>query len=104
MTPALGPDATGVGWVFQYALVDTSGRHSNDELRSYQDWFLRYAVLGPSRDPVAADRHRAGQQHMAVAKQDVVGDAPAEVEDCLLQHPAVKECAVVGITEKSAAW
>ncbi len=40
----LGPDATGVGWVFQYALVDSSGRHSLDELRSYQDWTLRYAV------------------------------------------------------------
>ena len=40
----LGPDATSVGWVFQYALVDRSGRHSTDELRSYQDWFLRYAV------------------------------------------------------------
>ncbi len=40
----LGPDATGVGWVFQYALVDTSGSHSLDELRSYQDWTLRYAL------------------------------------------------------------
>jgi len=40
--PELGPDATGVGWVFQYALVDTTGRHSLDELRSYQDWTLRY--------------------------------------------------------------
>jgi copper/silver efflux system protein len=38
----LGPDATGVGWVFQYALVDTTGRQSLDELRSYQDWYLRY--------------------------------------------------------------
>ena len=38
----LGPDATGVGWVFQYALVDTTGRHGLDELRSYQDWTLRY--------------------------------------------------------------
>jgi Cu(I)/Ag(I) efflux system membrane protein CusA/SilA len=38
----LGPDASGVGWVFQYALVDTSGRHSLDELRSYQDWTLQY--------------------------------------------------------------
>src|SRR5512132_91117 len=38
----LGPDATGVGWVFQYALVDTTGRHGLDELRSYQDWYLRY--------------------------------------------------------------
>jgi Cu(I)/Ag(I) efflux system membrane protein CusA/SilA len=40
----LGPDATGVGWVFQYALVDKTGKHASDELRSYQDWFLRYAV------------------------------------------------------------
>jgi Cu(I)/Ag(I) efflux system membrane protein CusA/SilA len=40
----LGPDATGVGWVYQYALVDHSGKHSLDELRSYQDWTLRYAL------------------------------------------------------------
>ena len=38
----LGPDATGLGWVFQYALVDTTGRHSLADLRSYQDWYLRY--------------------------------------------------------------
>ncbi len=40
----LGPDASGVGWVFQYALTDASGKHRLDELRSYQDFFLRYAV------------------------------------------------------------
>lgn len=38
----LGPDATGVGWVFQYALVDETGKHSLQELRSFQDWYLRY--------------------------------------------------------------
>ncbi len=38
----LGPDATGLGWVFQYALVDTTGKHSLADLRSYQDWNLRY--------------------------------------------------------------
>ena len=38
----LGPDATSMGWVFQYALVDTTGKHSLDSLRSYQDWYLRY--------------------------------------------------------------
>ncbi|HOX26901.1 MAG TPA: CusA/CzcA family heavy metal efflux RND transporter [Candidatus Krumholzibacteria bacterium] len=41
---ALGPDATGVGWVFQYALVDPANRHPIDELRAYQDWTLRYAL------------------------------------------------------------
>jgi Cu(I)/Ag(I) efflux system membrane protein CusA/SilA len=40
----LGPDATGVGWVYQYALVDTTGKHSLAELRSLQDWFLRYQL------------------------------------------------------------
>jgi len=40
----LGPDASSLGWVFQYALVDRSGKHTSDELRSYQDWFLRYAM------------------------------------------------------------
>lgn len=42
VTPTLGPDATGVGWVFQYALVDESGQHDLAELRSFQDWYLRY--------------------------------------------------------------
>jgi Cu(I)/Ag(I) efflux system membrane protein CusA/SilA len=40
----LGPDATGVGWVFQYVLIDTSGRHDLASLRSFQDWNLRYAI------------------------------------------------------------
>src|SRR5512141_2135091 len=40
----LGPDATSVGWVYQYALVDRTGQHSSDELRSFQDWNLRYAI------------------------------------------------------------
>ena len=40
----LGPDATGVGWVYQYALVDRAGKHSLDELRSLQDWTLRFAL------------------------------------------------------------
>ena len=38
----IGPDATGLGWIFQYALVDTTGKHSLSDLRSYQDWYLRY--------------------------------------------------------------
>jgi copper/silver efflux system protein len=42
--PTIGPDATGVGWVFQYALVDDSGTHGLAELRSVQDWFLRFAL------------------------------------------------------------
>ncbi|MFV2008062.1 MAG: efflux RND transporter permease subunit, partial [Longimicrobiales bacterium] len=44
VTPVLGPDATPVGWVFQYAVVDRSGKHDLSELRSIQDWFLRYQL------------------------------------------------------------
>ena len=42
--PTIGPDATGVGWVFQYALVDETGNRNLAELRGVQDWFLRYAL------------------------------------------------------------
>ena len=42
--PELGPDATGVGWVFNYALVDRTGQHDLSELRSLQDWFLKFEL------------------------------------------------------------
>jgi Cu(I)/Ag(I) efflux system membrane protein CusA/SilA len=42
--PQLGPDATGVGWVYLYALVDRSGKHDLSQLRSLQDWFLKYEL------------------------------------------------------------
>ncbi|HZX92013.1 MAG TPA: efflux RND transporter permease subunit [Rudaea sp.] len=44
--PALGPDATGVGWVYEYALIDRSGQHDLSDLRALQDWFLRYELKG----------------------------------------------------------
>ena len=44
VAPALGPDATGVGWVYEYALVDRTGRHDLATLRSIQDWFLRFRL------------------------------------------------------------
>jgi Cu(I)/Ag(I) efflux system membrane protein CusA/SilA len=51
VAPTLGPDATGVGWAFEYALVDRSGRHDLSQLRTIQDWYVRYwlaAVPGVS--------------------------------------------------------
>ena len=44
VTPTLGPDATGIGWVYEYALVDRTGRHDLAELRALQDYTLRYAL------------------------------------------------------------
>src|SRR5512147_525826 len=44
VTPTLGPDATGLGWVFQYSLEDTTGSLNLAQLRGIQDWYLRYAL------------------------------------------------------------
>src|SRR5216117_2573054 len=44
VNPVIGPDATGVGWVYEYALVDDTGKHDLAQLRSFQDWHLRYAL------------------------------------------------------------
>ncbi|WP_305909018.1 CusA/CzcA family heavy metal efflux RND transporter [Methylomarinum sp. Ch1-1] len=44
VNPALGPDATGVGWVYEYALLDKTGKHDLAQLRSIQDWYLRYPL------------------------------------------------------------
>jgi Cu(I)/Ag(I) efflux system membrane protein CusA/SilA len=53
--PALGPDATGVGWIYQYALVHRSGHHDLSQLRALQDWFLRYELKAvPNVAEVAA--------------------------------------------------
>ncbi len=44
VNPSLGPDATGLGWIYEYALVDRTGKHDLGELRALQDWFLRYQL------------------------------------------------------------
>ncbi len=63
----LGPDATSVGWVYQYALVDHSGQHSSDELRSYQDWFLKYSLASvPGVAEVATVGGQARQFQVSV--------------------------------------
>src|SRR5436309_13761704 len=51
---ALGPDATGAGWVFQYALVDTTGRQGLDRSRSYQAWYLQYYLKSVPGDAEVA--------------------------------------------------
>ncbi|GAB5452532.1 MAG: CusA/CzcA family heavy metal efflux RND transporter [Halioglobus sp.] len=48
VTPTLGPDATGVGWIYEYALVDRTGQHDLSDLRSIQDWYLRYPLQSVS--------------------------------------------------------
>ncbi|HYU46131.1 MAG TPA: CusA/CzcA family heavy metal efflux RND transporter [Terriglobales bacterium] len=59
----LGPDATGLGWIFQYVLVDTSGQHNLAELRSYQDWYLRYYLKAVPGVAEVAPLGGFGQQY-----------------------------------------
>ena len=66
----LGPDATGLGWIFQYALVDESGKHSLAELRSYQDWYLTLL-------PEVGARGRRGGAHRRL-RQAVPGERRPE--------------------------
>ena len=69
----LGPDATSVGWVFQYALVDEKGKTSTQDLRSYQDWFLRYAVQSvPGVAEVATVGGAQRQYQVTVAPNTLV--------------------------------
>src|SRR5579859_1893477 len=44
VSPSLGPDATGLGWIYEYALIDRTGQHDLGQLRALQDWFLRYQL------------------------------------------------------------
>jgi Cu(I)/Ag(I) efflux system membrane protein CusA/SilA len=63
----LGPDASGVGWVYQYALVDKSGKRGVEELRSLQDWFLRYTLQSvPGVAEVASIGGKAKQYQVTV--------------------------------------
>jgi Cu(I)/Ag(I) efflux system membrane protein CusA/SilA len=59
----LGPDANGLGWVFQYALVDRSGRHGLAELRSFQDWYMRYYLKAVPGVAEVAPLGGFGQQY-----------------------------------------
>ncbi len=97
--PALGPDATGVGWIYQYALVDRTGQHDLSQLRSLQDWFLRYelktlpnvAEVAPIGgmvkqyqivlDPVRMAARRVTQQQIAQA----IGEANRETGGSVLE-------------------
>ena len=95
----LGPDASGVGWIYQYALVDRSGKHDLADLRALQDWFLRYeltsiagvaevATIGGMQkqyevrlDPMRMEREDIGYHHLRHA----ISDAAQEVSGSMLE-------------------
>jgi Cu(I)/Ag(I) efflux system membrane protein CusA/SilA len=82
INPVLGPDATSVGWVFQYALVDRSGRHDLAELRTFQDFHLRYAlssVPGVAEVASVGGYQRQYQVEVDPAKLHALGLSLADV-------------------------
>ena len=85
-TASLGPDATGVGWIYEYALVDKSGRHDLAQLRSIQDWFLRYELKSvPGVAEVASIGGMVKQYQVVVDPQKLAsyGVTASEVGDAL---------------------
>ena len=82
--PALGPDATGVGWIYEYALVDRTSRHDLSQLRSLQDWFLRYEL---KTVPGVAEVASVG----GMVKQYQVVLDPARLAGYGVTHQAVVE-------------
>lgn len=68
--PSLGPDATGVGWIFEYALVDRSGKHDLSQLRALQDWFLKYELKAVPNVAEVATLGGAVRQYQVVLQPD----------------------------------
>jgi Cu(I)/Ag(I) efflux system membrane protein CusA/SilA len=68
--PSLGPDATGVGWVYEYALVDKTGQHDLSELTSIQDWFLKYQLQTVSGVAEVATAGGMVRQYQVVVNPD----------------------------------
>lgn len=71
--PALGPDATGVGWIFQYALVDRTGKNDLAQLRALQDWFLKFELKSLPNVAEVASVGGHGQAVPGRARPDQVG-------------------------------
>ena len=85
-TASLGPDATGVGWIYEYALVDKTGQHDLAQLRSIQDWFLRYELKSvPGVAEVASIGGMVKQYQVVVDPQKLAsyGVTAGDVSDAL---------------------
>jgi len=88
VTPTLGPDATGVGWAYEYALVDRTGRHDLGELRALQDWFLRFRlreVDGVAEVASLGGMVRAYQIQLDPQRMQLYGVSVGQVIDAVKQ-------------------
>ncbi|MBT9495613.1 MAG: efflux RND transporter permease subunit, partial [Paucibacter sp.] len=86
---SLGPDATGVGWIFQYALVDRTGQHDLAQLRALQDWFLKFELKSlPNVAEVASVGGMVKQYQVVLdpTKLAAYGVTQAQVKDALMAN------------------
>ncbi|NBW75757.1 MAG: efflux RND transporter permease subunit [Sphingomonadaceae bacterium] len=101
-TASLGPDATGVGWIYEYALVDRTGRHDLAQLRSLQDWFLRYELKSvPGVAEVASIGGMVKQYQVVLDPQKLAayGVTAGDVSDALKRANQEVGGAVVEMAE-----
>ncbi len=101
-TASLGPDATGVGWIYEYALVDKTGQHDLAQLRSIQDWFLRYELKAvPGVAEVASIGGMVKQYQVVVDPQRLAsyGVTATDVSDALKRANQETGGAVVEMAE-----
>ncbi|PZP04520.1 MAG: CusA/CzcA family heavy metal efflux RND transporter, partial [Sphingomonas hengshuiensis] len=99
---SLGPDATGVGWIYEYALVDRTGRHDLTQLRSIQDWFLRFELKAvPGVAEVASIGGMVRQYQVIVDPQKLAsfGVTATDVSDALRRANQETGGAVVELAE-----
>ncbi len=101
-TASLGPDATGVGWIYEYALVDKTGRQDLQQLRSLQDWFLRYELKSvPGVAEVASIGGMVKQYQVVLDPQKLIsyGVTQAEVTEALKRANSETGGSVVEMAE-----
>ena len=101
-TVSLGPDATGVGWIYEYALIDKTGQHDLAQLRSIQDWFLRYELKTiPGVAEVASIGGMVKQYQVVLDPQKLVafGVTNSQVSDAIRAANAEQGGSVVEMAE-----
>jgi Cu(I)/Ag(I) efflux system membrane protein CusA/SilA len=101
-TASLGPDATGVGWIYEYALVDKTGQHDLQQLRSLQDWFLRYELKSvPGVAEVASIGGMVKQYQVLIDPQKLIsyGITQTDVTDALKRANSETGGSVVEMAE-----
>jgi Cu(I)/Ag(I) efflux system membrane protein CusA/SilA len=101
-TASIGPDATGVGWIYEYALVDKTGRQDLQQLRSLQDWFLRYELKSvPGVAEVASIGGMVKQYQVLLDPQKMIsyGVTQAEVAEALKRANSETGGSVVEMAE-----